>query len=95
MEIKDTDILTRNSEILSSDMDGETVMMSVENSEYYSLSTVGTKIYDILSEDMSFSSLIDILTKEYNVDRAVCEKDTKEFLVELVNKNIVKIKDTE
>jgi len=95
MEIKDTDILTRNMEILSSDMDGETVMMSVENSEYYSLSTVGTKIYDILSKDMSFSSLIDVLTKEYNVDRAVCEKDTKEFLIELVNKNIVKVKNAE
>ena len=93
MEIKETDILTRNMEILSSDMDGETVMMSVENSEYYSLSTVGTKIYDILLKDMSFSELIDVLTKEYNVDRAVCEKDTKEFLEELVNKNIIKIKE--
>ena len=93
MEIKDTDILTRNMEILSSDMDGETVMMSVENSEYYSLSTVGTKIYDILSKDMSFSDLIDILTKEYDVDRAVCEKDTKEFLEELVKKDIVRIKE--
>ncbi len=93
MEIKDTNILTRNMEILSSDMDGETVMMSVENSEYYSLSTVGTKIYDILLKDMSFSELIDVLTKEYNVDRAVCEKDTKEFLEELVNKNIIKIKE--
>ena len=93
MEIKETDILTRNMEILSSDMDGETVMMSVENSEYYSLSTVGTKIYDILLKDMSFSELIDVLTKEYDVDRAVCEKDTKEFLEELVNKNIIKIKE--
>ncbi len=92
MDIKDTDILTRNMEILSSDMDGETVMMSVENSEYYSLSTVGTKIYDILSKDMSFKSLIDVLTKEYDVDRAVCEKDTKEFLEELLKKNIIKIK---
>jgi len=93
MEIKETDILTRNMEILSSDMDGETVMMSVENSEYYSLSTVGTKIYDILLKDMSFSELIDVLTKEYDVDRAVCEKDTKEFLEEHVNKNIIKIKE--
>jgi len=92
MEIKDTDILTRNMDILSSDMDGETVMMSVENSEYYSLSTVGTKIYDILLKDMSFSNLIDILTKEYDVDRDVCEKDTKEFLEELMKKNIIKIK---
>ena len=93
MEIKNTDILTRNMEILSSDMDGETVMMSVENSEYYSLSTVGTKIYDILLTDMSFSSLIDVLTKEYDVDRVVCEKDTMEFVEELIKKNIIKIKE--
>lgn len=93
MEINNTDILSRNVEILSSDMDGETVMMSVENSEYYSLSKVGTKIYDILSKEMSFTELIDILTKEYSVDREVCEKDTKEFLEELLKKNIIKIKE--
>ena len=93
MEINNTDILSRNVEILSSDMDGETVMMSVENSEYYSLSKVGTKIYDILSKEMSFTELIDILTKEYSVDREVCEKDTKEFLEELLKKNIIKMKE--
>ena len=92
MEINNNDILCRNSNILSSDMDGETVMMSVENSEYYSLSKVGTKIYDILLTEMTFSNLIDILTKEYDVARDICEKDTKEFIIDLINKNIIKIK---
>jgi hypothetical protein len=92
MEIKDENILSRNKEILSSDMDGETVMMSVENSEYYSLSPVGTKIWELMEHDISFKELIDKLMDEYNVERDVCETDTKEFLEELAKKGLLNIK---
>lgn len=92
MEIKETDLLVRNNEILSSDMDGETVMMSVENSEYYSLSPIGTKIWEILVDEMSFGSLIEVLMKEYKVAKDICTTDTIEFLQELIEKNLVEVK---
>jgi len=90
--IEDKTILKRKSEILSSDMDGETVMMSVENSEYYSLSPIGTKIWELVENEISFENLISKLMKEYSVDIDTCKKDTVEFVNELINKGLVEVK---
>ena len=90
--IEDKTILKRKSEILSSDMDGETVMMSVENSEYYSLSPIGTKIWELVENEISFEDLVSKLMKEYSVDIDTCKNDTTEFLKELINKGLVETK---
>jgi hypothetical protein len=89
--IEDNKILKRNKEVLSSDMDGETVMMSVENSEYYSLSKIGTRIWEILENDTSYKDLIKQLMLEYNVYEETCKTDTEEFVYELVNKALVSV----
>ena len=91
MEINNQTILKRNKEILSTEMDGETVMMSVENSEYYSLSPVGTKIWELLENDLSFEQLINLLMEEFDVDKQTCQNDTKEFLEELIDKGLIKV----
>ena len=87
--IEDSTILKRKSEILSSDMDGETVMMSVENSEYYSLSPIGTRIWEIVEQEISYKDLISKLMSEYKVDADTCKSDTEEFINELINKGLV------
>ena len=89
--IEDSTILKRKEEILSSDMDGETVMMSVENSEYYSLSPVGTRIWEIVEKEISYKDLISQLMSEYNIDIDTCKSDTEEFINELINKGLVEL----
>lgn len=89
--IEDSTILKRKSEILSSDMDGETVMMSVENSEYYSLSPVGTRIWQIVENEITYKDLISQLMTEYSIDIETCKSDTEEFINELINKGLVEL----
>lgn len=89
--IEDSTILKRKTEILSSDMDGETVMMSVENSEYYSLSPVGTRIWQIVEKEISYKDLISQLMTEYSIDIETCKSDTEEFINELINKGLVEL----
>jgi hypothetical protein len=89
--IEDSTILKRKEEILSSDMDGETVMMSVENSEYYSLSPVGTRIWEIVEKEISYKDLISQLMSEYSVDIETCKSDTEEFINELINKGLIEL----
>jgi len=89
--IEDNTVLKRKEEILSSDMDGETVMMSVENSEYYSLSPVGTRIWEIVEKEITYKDLISQLMSEYNVDEATCKTDTEEFINELINKGLIEM----
>lgn len=90
--LEDNTILIRNNEILATEMEGETVMMSVENGEYYSLSPIGTRIWEILKNKMNFKQLVEKLMQEYDVDYNTCKEDTAEFVNELIKKKLVILK---
>jgi len=70
-------------------IDGEVVMLSIENGEYYGLDSVGSRIWELLEKEIQFEKLIDVLTEEYDVSREQCQKETLEYLEELFNKNLL------
>jgi hypothetical protein len=78
-------------ELVSSDLDGETVMMSVENGKYYGMDPIGSRIWALIKQPRSVSELCDILLTEFNVDRERCDRDVLDFLNELAKDNLVKI----
>ena len=80
----------RDNEILSSDMDGETVMMSIENGEYYGLNPVGSRIWTLLEAPHSLNEIIKILLEEFEVEEAECISDMQTFVTDLLDKKLVK-----
>jgi len=89
--IKLTDRVQRNKELLSTDMDGETVMMSIDNGEYYGLDRIASRIWELIEEPLKVQRLVDILTEEYQVGKDECIKDTVEFLEQLLEKNLISL----
>jgi hypothetical protein len=67
-------------DIVASDIDGETVMMSIENGAYYGLDAIGSHIWELIKEPVKVSDLIDILLSKYDVDPETCQRDVFEFL---------------
>ncbi|MEA3317548.1 MAG: lasso peptide biosynthesis PqqD family chaperone [Bacteroidota bacterium] len=90
--IKTRDVIIRNPEMLFSKMDGEIVMMSLENNEYYGLGDSGTSIWELIEDEMQVSVLINTLCAKYEVDEDLCKIDTLTFLNELYEKNLILIK---
>jgi hypothetical protein len=86
-----TSTIKRNPELVSSDVDGEKVMMSIENGEYYGLDPVGSRIWDLIENPIRIDKLIELLLEEYEISQAQCEADTFDFLNELLSKNLLKI----
>ncbi|ETJ15853.1 hypothetical protein Q604_UNBc4C00183G0002, partial [human gut metagenome] len=43
----------RNLEIDDTNIDGETVMMDIENGEYYALNEVGTRVWELTKEKIN------------------------------------------
>lgn len=80
----------RDNEILSSDMDGETVMMSIENGEYYGLNSVGSRIWTLLEEPRSMNDIITILLSEFEVEEGECKADMQHFVTDLLDKKLIK-----
>jgi len=91
IEITSTSKIKLNQELLQSEIDGETIMMSIDNGKYYGLNTVASKIWEIIKNEPLFSELIDKLTSEYNVEKEQCIIDTKSFIENLVKNKLVKI----
>jgi hypothetical protein len=76
-------MVSRNKEIIAGDIDGETVMMSVEKGRYYGLDLIGSRVWAQIEKPIKVSELIDALLLKYDVDRETCERDVLAFLEEL------------
>ncbi|HEX3009587.1 MAG TPA: lasso peptide biosynthesis PqqD family chaperone [Bacteroidales bacterium] len=79
----------RNPALVTSNIDGEIVMMSVENGEYYGLDEIGTRIWDLLENSLLVNELVDKLIEEFEVGKEDCTRDTLEFLNDLLSRNLL------
>jgi hypothetical protein len=82
-------VVARNAELVTADMDGETVMMSIENGKYFHLSKIGSAIWELLETPLAVGALIDRLLETYDVPRAQCEKETLAFLGDLRREGVI------
>jgi hypothetical protein len=84
-------VIAKNEEIVTADMDGETVMMSIEMGKYYSLGKTGSVIWSMIDTPLSIEELIEKLMGKYNAGREQCEKDVLSFLGEMLEEGIITI----
>jgi hypothetical protein len=77
--------------MVTSNLDGEIVMMSVENGEYYGLDEIGTRIWQLIEHPIVIEKLITCLTSEFEVERQECEQDTLEFLEDMFSRNLINL----
>lgn len=89
--INSNTILQRNPEQLFTVIDDEVVMLNIKLEEYLNLNSHASYIWQQLESPLSFSELTDHLCSAYNVEKKVCIKDTLDFIIELVEKNVIQI----
>ena len=75
-------MVVRNEDIIFSDMDDETVMMSMEKGEYYGINPIGRRIWELVETPMTAAGICKALYEEYNVSPELCHKDVLAFLNE-------------
>ena len=93
MNITDNTIIKRNTSLLTSSMDTELVMMSLEKGEYYGLNNIASRIWSLLEEPLSFEKLLETLLDEYEVTKEQCIADILPFLEEMNKKQIIEFDD--
>ena len=81
----------QNKKMVQSKIGDEVVMMDMDSGFYFGMNSVGSVIWQHLTEAISFDELVGKLMGEFNVDQKTCETDTLDFLNDLVEKNIVKL----
>jgi len=74
-----------------SDMNGEKVMLSVENGKYYNLGRTGGDIWELINSPKTLEDLVLCLTDKYDVSFDECEIQVEQFLEMLWNEGLVKL----
>ena len=80
-----------NPEVLSSKIDEEAILMSIEADCYFGLDPVGSKIWELLSKNPATADdLVVLLMDEYKVNKKTCKIDVQQFLNEMSVKKLIR-----
>jgi hypothetical protein len=81
----------RIGDVLDVDMDGELVMMNIEQGRYFGLNQTGTRIWALLAEPVVISDLCYKLMAEFNVDQKQCEQEVVAYLENLLTRGLLQV----
>lgn len=94
LESKELDnlILCRGEDTISTELEGETVILDLASGIYSSLDEVGTTIWGLLEQPTSFRDLCQGIMAEYAVEEEECRCDLLVFLKDLAGKQLLTVK---
>ncbi|RDI45697.1 lasso peptide biosynthesis PqqD family chaperone [Falsibacillus pallidus] len=89
-EISLSEIVVKNSGYIESDMDGEKVMLSIENGKYYNLGKVGGEIWDLIHTPIKIETILSKLHSTYEIDENTCKEHVISFIETLMKEGLIK-----
>ncbi|PJN91783.1 lasso peptide biosynthesis PqqD family chaperone [Bacillus sp. mrc49] len=95
----DSSVVSKNKVVIQkkgnivSNMDGETVMLSIDKGNYYNLGVLGGEIWSLIEEPMKIDDLIVKLMSEYEVQQLDCEEEVLSFISDLYEEDLILLLD--
>jgi hypothetical protein len=77
--------------MLATELDQETVLMSIDAGAYYGLKGPARSIWEKLETPLTFSALVERLVKEYRVAPEVCAADLEGFLAKMEQEGLLRV----
>jgi hypothetical protein len=84
-------LISRSPSVLTAEVDGEIVMMSIEQGRYFGLDDIGSDIWKRIEQPCSFAALIDRLAADYDADRATIAADVQAMLGRMAAQDVVRL----
>lgn len=85
--------LARAPDLVTSEMDGDLVMMHIDSGSYFGISGIGIRIWEGLQQPASLGELARKIEQEYEVDAQTCQADLLDFARQLLNNGIARLCD--
>jgi hypothetical protein len=92
-DISLSSVVVASNDQVSSDLAGETILLSMQSAKYYGLDQTASRIWELVREPTRVSDICAALTREYDVAPDRCEADVLQFLRELAAKGLIEIRD--
>ena len=90
--LRGSTVVVRRSEPLSAEVGEEIVVFSAEQGAYHAFGTSGSRIWELLEEPTTVSTLCGVLRSEYDVAEQRCLEDVSSFLEELRLANLIEVR---
>lgn len=82
-------LFSRKPDLIAAEVDGDQVMMSIEQGEYFGITGVGSHVWELLARPISIAEITDIICTKYDVEEAQCRSDMQSFVEELFKLGLV------
>lgn len=77
------------------ELDGESVLLNLDNGRYYGLDEVGTRLYELLNSSASVEAAIEAALDEYEVGEETLRGDLSELIARLMDEGLLEIADAD
>jgi hypothetical protein len=84
-------VILRSPAVLTAEVDGEIVMMSIEQGRYYGLDDIGSDIWKRIEQPCPFGALIKGLVAAYDADAATIAADVRALLDRMATQDVVRL----
>jgi Coenzyme PQQ synthesis protein D (PqqD) len=91
MQLTDTTRITARPDQISSDLEGETILLHMTSGLYYGLNDVGVKIWGLIQTPQTLANLRQTLLDEYEVSAEDCDRELKELLTSLSQADLISL----
>ena len=93
MSISSDSTFVVSSDVLISQLDGESVLLDLKSGTYFGLGEVGTRVWDLLATGHPIDKAHELLVTEYDVDSNTLREDLESLVESLVEHGLAEIAD--
>lgn len=92
MEYSESSVIEAVDHHTSAEVDGENVILDLDQGVYYGLNPVGTLVWQHIQEPISIGEIVTEITAEYEVDHERCFDDVVSLLQDLEENGLIVVK---
>lgn len=85
-------IVVASNDQVSSTVDGEEVILSLDSGTYFRLAGVGTRIWKIIQTPTKTKEIYSTICDEYDISSEQCREDIQQFLSKLDEENLIEVR---
>jgi len=87
--------LRQPADVMLRELDGESVLLNLDNGRYYGLDGVGTRLYELLTTSATVEAALEAALAEYEVVADTLRGDLAALIVRLVDEGLIEIADAD
>jgi hypothetical protein len=92
-DISPSATVVATSDHVSSELDGEEIILDLEDGTYYGLNEVGADVWALLDAPRRVTDICGELEEDYDVERDVLETDVLDLLSEMHERGLIRVEE--